>query len=386
MEDNSIFTLENPKLEKSSVYICPVCKRKYVHLSTVPNNEIIKFFNDEYINIAPNNRTSSNDEEKRIISTTTTTKDKKTEIDLSDFYKTAALLLPSSDIRKRFQKPYCSKCGSVLSQSKIRISSRKKRVVLLAQKCNYCGRFYVPAHIYSEFGGKEPKSLATIKEIRDYPKEQTAIKTYIDTTKKDYDVTGYDFVVRLSVLKCRNKNHQLQDIQASIITVSRLGTISKIKVPAGYCPACKMFFIMDNIYRRIRSSGIPICRVMDEKTYNEEGFGNSGRERSKITSYDRLAHESVLRQFGYSVNQVDDLTAVQRHNILAAMVDYKVLTKTEIISYLEYFINNRKNQRNKDGSYRYAVAVDRWREDREWISGYKTGSFKEVAVKRIITN
>lgn len=275
-----------------------------------------------------------------------------------------------------------------MKKTKLRISTRNGYVVFLAHKCRYCERLYVPNHIYSEYGGDVPKSFVVIKETNDNSsgKQETLDKQPADTARRNYNISAQDFVVRLNVLKCRNKYHHLQDIQASITTISRSGTVSITKVPAGYCPDCNMFFIMDNVYRRIRNTGIPICRVMDEKTYIEDQLGSIGDELIGRSSYDKLAQESVLHQFGYSVNQVDDLTAVQRHKILAAAVDYNVLTKTEIVSYLEYFINNRKNQRNKDGSFRYQVAVNRWREDLEWISDYKTGSFKEIAIKKIVTN
>lgn len=180
----------------------------------------------------------------------------------------------------------------------------------------------------------------------------------------------------------KRKNHHVQDIQAVVTTISRQGTVSRITLPAGYCPDCNTYFIMDSVYQRIKHSGVPICRTMDEKAYTS-GLSDAADADSP---YDHLAQESVLRQLGYTVNQAEDLPAVQRRNILAAIVDYEVLTKSEIISYLEYFINNSKNQRNKDGSLRFAVALSRWREDKDWISSYKTGSFKEVAIKRIITN
>ena len=193
-------------------------------------------------------------------------------------------------------------------------------------------------------------------------------------------ITAHDFVVRLSVLQCRHKNHHVKDIQAVLTTISRQGTVSKITVPAGYCPSCNTYFIMDNVYQRIKHSGVPLCRTMDEKTYI------SGPSDVGDSPYAHLAQESALRQFGYTVNQAEDLPAVQRRNILAAIVDHEVLTKNEIISYLEYFINNSKNQRNKDGSLRFSVALSRWKEDKDWISVYKIGTFKEVAIKRIITN
>ena len=391
LKDNSQLTLETNR-KASGVYICPTCEKKYVHFQSIPDGEIIKFFNTEYTNIAPapmpDKKPAEIDNQRKTTEGIPTITKENVGINLVDSYKSVTLLHPVSEINVRFQHPYCNKCGNVLKKTKLRISTRNGYVVFLAHKCRYCERLYVPNHIYSEYGGDVPKSFVVIKETNDNSsgKQETLDKQPADTARRNYNISAQDFVVRLNVLKCRNKYHHLQDIQASITTISRSGTVSITKVPAGYCPDCNMFFIMDNVYRRIRNTGIPICRVMDEKTYIEDQLGSIGDELIGRSSYDKLAQESVLHQFGYSVNQVDDLTAVQRHKILAAAVDYNVLTKTEIVSYLEYFINNRKNQRNKDGSFRYQVAVNRWREDLEWISDYKTGSFKEIAIKKIVTN
>ena len=197
------------------------------------------------------------------------------------------------------------------------------------------------------------------------------------------NITAHDFVVRSNVFKCKNKNHQLQDLKATIITINKLGEVSSITVPAGYCPDCKLYFIQENVYQRIRHSAIPVCHTLDEKYYITEYRQN---DIYKETRYDKLAQESVLKQFGYSVNQADDIPSSQRRNILAAIVDYGILTKSEIVSYLEYFIRSRRSQKNRDGSLKYRIAIDKWREDIEWISNYRVGTFKEVVIKRILAN
>lgn len=102
--------------------------------------------------------------------------------------------------------------------------------------------------------------------------------------------------------------------------------------------------------------------------------------------FGKMAAESVLMQFGYSVSQANNLPVKQRRKILAAIVDYKVLTKSEVISYLDSFINTRKRQRNSDGTLRYAYAISCWQEDRNWLQEYNKNTFKEVNVKSIITN
>lgn len=156
-----------------------------------------------------------------------------------------------------------------------------------------------------------------------------------------------------------------------------MGTVNKITIPAGYCPSCDVYFIMESTYKTIKNSGIPICKTMDDKTY----ISTQGNQL-----FGKWSQESILMQFGYSVSQTDDLPAVQRQKILAAIVDNNVISKSDVISYLNSFIDLRKNQKNADGSMKFRVAIKRWTEDRDFITNYKTGSFKEVQVRKIISN
>ena len=205
-------------------------------------------------------------------------------------------------------------------------------------------------------------------------------KKPITTVGNDNLITAKDFVVRSSTFKCRHNNHSLHDVKAVFTIISPLGAINKIQIAAGFCPNCNMYFIMESTYQRIRRSGIPICRTMDEKTYRH---GNKGNISS---TYGFLAQESVLKQFGYSANQVDDISPAQRRLILAALIDNGILTKTDIIGYLDYFINIRKGQKNSDGTLKYRMAIGKWKDDRNYIENYKIGSFKAVEIRSIVVN
>lgn len=201
-------------------------------------------------------------------------------------------------------------------------------------------------------------------------------ESHLKNKNGDHIITAHDFVVRRTVFKCKHNNHHIEDVKAVFTTITRQGTVNKITIPAGYCSTCNMYFIMESTYKRIKNSGIPICRTMDEKSYENNistGLYNNN-----------LASESVLMQFGYNVSQKDDLPVEQRRRILAAIVDNKVLKRNEVVSYLDYFINQRKNQKNKDGSLRYKDAMDKWRMDRAWINQYKLGSYKEVLIRSIV--
>ena len=109
--------------------------------------------------------------------------------------------------------------------------------------------------------------------------------------------------------------------------------------------------------------GILIFRSIDEKNYLNHNYLNG-----KI-----LAKESILMRFGYSVSQAEGLSEYRRHKILSVLVDNSILTKSEIISYLDFFINQRKSEK-------FALAVSKWEIDREYIRKYKIGEYSKIGV------
>ena len=268
----------------------------------------------------------------------------------------------------REEEAVCKRCGDVnLSTKMIRCENKPR--YYKTYFCRRCGIYYITLSKYLEHADEwKIINLEDIPEIL----EQA-------NNKHEQSISAQDFVVKMSVLKCRKKNHPLEDLQATITAIDKNANIVKITVPGGYCPKCKTYFLLDSVYKRIKEKGIPVCRVMDEKSYTIDNSGSVPQSH-----YDKLASESVLRQFGYNVNQAENLSPLQRRRILAAIVDYKILSKSEIISYLDYFINVRKSQKNQDGTPKMNNAIKKWREDRDWVSAYKIGSFKEIQVKRII--
>lgn len=174
-----------------------------------------------------------------------------------------------------------------------------------------------------------------------------------------------DFVVRRNVFKCMHDDHKLQNIDAVISVINRDGDIISVTVPAGYCPTCNIFFIMESTYEDLRMHGTPICRLSDERTYLRGSNYLNGM---------KLAQQSVLMQYGYSVSKQEGLTSARRHKILAVIIDCEILTKSEIISYLDFFISQKQYQS------KFEAAISKWEEDRDFVSEYKKGSYTEFSV------
>ena len=90
-----------------------------------------------------------------------------------------------------------------------------------------------------------------------------------------------------------------------------------------------------------------------------------------------LAQESILMQYGYTVSQEEGLTSARRRKILAVLIDNRILTKSDIISYLDFFINQRKKQKSME------KAIDKWEDDKEFVLEYNKGSYAKFGVKGI---
>lgn len=175
-----------------------------------------------------------------------------------------------------------------------------------------------------------------------------------------------DFVVRTNVFKCMHNKHNINNI-AAMINIDNDGKRELVKISAGYCTQCKVYFIMDSTYQNLKRKGVILCRVTDEKNYMKGTYINGMR----------LAKESLLMQYGYNVSQTEGLTDLRRHKILAVIIDNKIMSKGEIISYLDFFINQRSGMSNMER------AIAKWESDREFVEEYKIGQYAQYGVKAI---
>ena len=175
-----------------------------------------------------------------------------------------------------------------------------------------------------------------------------------------------DFVVRANVFKCMHNKHKIDNVVA-MINIDDNGKRKQIKISAGYCSQCKIYFIMDSTYQNLKKKGMVLCRVTDEKNYMKSGYINGMK----------LAQESLLMQYGYNVSQTEGLTATGRQKILAVIIDNKIMSKSEIISYIDFFISQRSS------NSRMEVAISKWEADREFAENYKMGHYSQFGVKAI---
>lgn len=334
LERDGFFTLtKKPKNGPKKVpkYVCPKCRQRYIFSIRFADQYLIKSEGYEYYNITPQGEHS----------------------------RLKSIKKPQSPTYK--QPQLVSTKLNQLSKSDAREKNNALKDMLETRKDH-------------ENFNKQ------IETARSKPAREKNTSTHLSMHKTDTLNSGTihnhnqtigvrDFVVRRTTFKCLHENHRLQNIDAKINLINEKGQIQHETVSAGYCPNCNIFFIMESTYQKLKVKGTPICRTSDERAYLSGATSETGM---------RLAQESILMQYGYNVSQTEDLSALRRKKILALLVDNHILTRSDVISYLDFFISQRKHQS------RFEKAIEKWEDDREFIENYNTGNYAKYGIHGII--
>ena len=91
----------------------------------------------------------------------------------------------------------------------------------------------------------------------------------------------------------------------------------------------------------------------------------------------KLSETSQLKLYGYNVSAQDDYSDSYRQGLLAKLITYKLMTKAQIMSHLEFLIHFHEH------NVRYDDAVDKWKTDLRFVRDYNMRSQREV-VGRIV--
>lgn len=154
------------------------------------------------------------------------------------------------------------------------------------------------------------------------------------------------------LIACKRDNHKV--IAATGLLAGRRNATAKINI--NYCPQCNKCFIGYDEYQHYRKQYkilIGNIRLVSNK--------------AKFSDLD-LAEESPLHLCGYSVSQSVGLTVTERRSILQYMMEYEIMQKPYIIDYLNFFIRRNGSKADMD------IAVQKWRDDLDWVRNYRLGS------------
>lgn len=156
--------------------------------------------------------------------------------------------------------------------------------------------------------------------------------------------------VHKGTIICQRDHHNV--VSATAVLLGRFD--KDIELTVNYCRDCKRFFINYISYETYKHRyGVLIGNIVME----DEG--------KNIFGDVYLADASPLKLCGYSVSQQDGYTSQMRQYIIAKIIDRGIMSKSDIVKYLEYFISiNGKQKRNH-------LALEKWKEDLTFTLGYE---------------
>ena len=77
------------------------------------------------------------------------------------------------------------------------------------------------------------------------------------------------------------------------------------------------------------------------------------------------------------MDQQDDFDSQTRHFVLASIIYDNIMTKGEVIQYLEFFLRQNGNRST------HRLACKKWREDLEFVQNYNINVQPKIAVSGI---
>lgn len=203
-------------------------------------------------------------------------------------------------------------------------------------------------------------------------KDSTAPKITVQAKSNPYQHNkNIDFCDRKNTLyimkrtsTCQSRNHNVIAVTGILKNLRGFS----VKINVNYCENCKKFFInkmdFDEFCKR---HGIMLGNFSVKELNLGKGFNGIYK----------LADESPLHYCGYNVNKQKGLTESDRHKILANIIDFNIMKKTEIIEYLHFYINNIGNRANMN------FAVSKWEDDLYFVNNYRINKQKSYRIDKI---
>lgn len=167
--------------------------------------------------------------------------------------------------------------------------------------------------------------------------------------------------------KCINDKHDITDVSAKFKVLIN-NEITETSILAGYCKECDQYIILKSDFKKAKQKGTLLCQVIDKTPeYLSKHEGSYTSTESRVHS---LGYNVIKQRYNY--------TFEQRKIILANIIENYEITQHEILSMLDTNIARKINLPS------YADAVEKWQQDREFVTNYKTGDIPEVLIDEII--
>lgn len=189
------------------------------------------------------------------------------------------------------------------------------------------------------------------------------ISSIFDTTDKPTDGVGFGatlFIYKGKVL-CHTQKHPLVPATALIHDDQD----REIELDVEYCPTCKRYMLSYTSYEQYRERHGLLIAKMKMISGNSSGG-----------EFD-MASEGPLKLCGYNVSQAEGLSATTRQFLLAKIIHDGIMTKLDVIHYLEQFIN--MNGAKKDN----VLALEKWCDDLDFVHKYNNSTQPRVYIDKI---
>lgn len=181
------------------------------------------------------------------------------------------------------------------------------------------------------------------------------LSDYIDSVEKglEFIAAAHTIYVYQNTVPCQKEKHDIEAITGSITNSKGDSVVLNIN----HCKDCNIFFIdYDEYISYQKRYGNLICKAKFV-TANERKHSSNRSE------------DSPLIHCGYNVSQSENLTSTERQNILSEIIKKHILTKDEVINYLNTFI--RVNGAKPSMKY----AVQKWTEDLDFVDKIETPKY-----------
>jgi len=190
------------------------------------------------------------------------------------------------------------------------------------------------------------------------------IKEFYDVIP-DIDINSV--IVLKSTLLCSAK-HRTQDLTAKIPVLDKNCESYYVEVRASYCFDCQHFTILKDDFDKI--SDIVTCKVVDETSMYKSDESQQNHEQDNDIS--------ILKLYGYNVQTKKNISEQQRHVILSSIIEAGIMNRRQVIDLIE------TNMRRKSTRPDCALAVQKWKEDIEFVNTYKTEDLPKVVFDKIV--
>lgn len=247
----------------------------------------------------------------------------------------------------------CPSCNWKMNETKIQYTkigyngNTKDKITI--QKCSNCNRQFVIDY-----------------DLDGIDVEYTNITLHNDYCIKD-ELSFCDVIVLTTVASCTSKGHNITDINAKIPVIEWDGNIQYICRNVAYCRECNKYIMLKSDFCDIPDR--IACQVIDQTMPSVSNNDDEIEISQK---------QSVLYKYGYNVKAKDNLSDKQRHMLLALVVESGILTRSQIVSHLDTLIERgSKITQWKD-------ATQKWRQDRHFVSEYKTENLPKVITEKFI--